>query len=201
MMRWMVLAAAALSLSACVAIPQPIGASVGYANDAALQGMWSGHADKKSAPGFYYVIANDNATMTVVGVSPPDGDDKARWGTLELTTVTLGRNHYLNARETSEDGGPPKPDDMHTANDFVPLYYTIKGDTLSLYSFDEDKVKAAILAKRVQGTITVNKVGLSSYDSVAITADGPHLDAVLKGDDAPALFTPVMTLKRVKASQ
>jgi len=35
-----------------------------------------------------------------------------------------------------------------------------------------------------------------SFDSVAITADGPHLDAFLKRADAPELFEPVMTMHR-----
>ena len=186
---------AALSLCACVAVKEPVGTSVGYANDPALEGLWTGKPGKDKPPGYYHVILNDDATMTVVGVAPRSGDDKASWGTLALTTAKLGPNRYMNLRETSEDGAPPK--DMHAPDESIPLYYTVDGDTLTVFSLDEDKVKAAIRSGRVEGTITVNKVGPASYDSVAITADGPHLDALLAARDAPALFEQAMTLKKV----
>jgi hypothetical protein len=186
----LVLAAlAALSVSACVSVKEPIGTSVGYVNDGALEGLWIGKPSDDKSIGYYHVILNDDATMTVVGIAPRSGKDKASWGTLELTTVVLGANHYMNARETSEDGKPKPPDDAS-----YPLYYTVKGDTLSVFAFDSAKVEDAIKAGRIEGTITKDKFG----DTVAITADGAHLDAFLKAPDAPGMFSPVLELHRPK---
>ncbi|HEX4301572.1 MAG TPA: hypothetical protein VHZ78_02175 [Rhizomicrobium sp.] len=195
MLRFVLGAVAALSLSACVQVTTPIGTSVGYVNDPALEGMWIGKPDEKKSVGYYHVILNDNHTLTVIGISPRTGDDKASWGVVELTTVVLGGHHYLNAREISESGGDP--DKTYDRAAFYPLYYTVKGDTLTLFTFDEAKVKAAIQAGRIEGTITSNKLGSAgSYDTVTITDDGAHLDALLKTPDAPALFEPLMEMHR-----
>ncbi|HXC56135.1 MAG TPA: hypothetical protein VNU97_12630 [Rhizomicrobium sp.] len=192
-LRLALAAFAALSLSACVAVKEPIGTSAGYVNDPALEGLWRGKSSDDGPEGYYHVILNDDRTMTVVGIVPKTPDKKASWGTLELTTVMLGANRYLNARETGEDGGPPKDKD---AAGSIPLYYTISGDTLSLFTFDEKKVTQAIRAGRIAGRIDSSKVGSMTIDTVSITADGPQLDAWLKSPDAPALFEPVMTLHR-----
>jgi len=183
----------AFGLSACVAVKEPVGTSVGYANDPALEGTWRGKSGEDKPEGYYHVLPNDDATMTVIGFAPKNGDDKASWGTLSLTTVTLGPNRYMNVRETSEDGGPPKD---KAASDSIPLLYRIDGDRLSIFTLDEKKVAAAIRAGRIQGTITPNKMGAMQFDTVAITADGQHLDAFLKRADAAELFAPVMQMHR-----
>lgn len=185
---------AALSLSACVSVKQPIGTSVGYVNDPALEGLWLSVPEDKKPPSYVHVLANDDNTFTVVGVAQKHGDDKASWGVLQLTTVRLGANRYMNVHEVSEDG-KPKEADGPDAN--IPLLYTLSGDTLSLFAFDDKKTKDAIRAGRIEGKITQTKFGTGSIDSVAITADGPHLDAFLKGANAPDLFGPVMVLHRV----
>ena len=182
-----ILAALAVSaLSACVSIKQPIGSSVGYVNDPALEGLWIGKPSDDRSLGYYHVILNDNNTMTVVGIAPRQDKIKASWGTLELTTVVLGSNHYMNARETSDDGTPKQ------TSEFYPLYYTISGDNLSIFAFDSSKVADAIKARRIEGTVSKDQYG----ESVAITADGPHLDAALSTRDAPNLFAPAFELHR-----
>jgi len=186
-------ALAALSLSACVAVKEPVGTSIGYVNDPALEGTWRGKSGEDKPEGYYHVLLNDDATMTVVGYAPKSGDDKASWGTLTLTTVQLGPNRYMNVRETGENGGPPQGKD--TAQN-VPLLYRIADDRLSLFMLDDKKVAAAIRAGRIQGTITPSKVMGVTIESVAITADGAHLDALLKRADAPELFSPAMEMHR-----
>ncbi len=184
---------AAAGLCGCVAVKAPVGTSVGCANDPALEGTWRGKSGDDKPDGYYHVLLNDDATMTVVGFAPKNGDDKASWGTLALTTVRLGPNRYMNLHETSEDGGPPK---NKPASDSIPLLYRIDGDTLSVFTLDEKKVTAAIRAGRIAGTLTPIKVMGVTIESVAITADGPHLDAFLKRADAAELFEPVMTMHR-----
>ena len=182
---------AVLCLSACVGVKQPIGSSTGYVNDPALRGTWLSVPDDGKAPAYVHVLLNDDATMTVIGVSQGNDKDKASWGELRLTTVALGPNRYMNVREIAEDGTPKNADAQATS---IPLLYSIKGDVLSLFSFDEKKVAEAIRAHRIQGTIEKTQFG----DTVTITADGPHLDAALTKPGAAALFEPMMTLKRVK---
>jgi hypothetical protein len=99
----------------------------------------------------------------------------------------------MNAVETGENGGPPKDADAAKS---IPLLYTIKGDTLWLLTLDRDRVMAAIRAGKIEGKITPNKINGVSYDTVAITADGAHLDAYMKRPDAPGLFVPVFEMHR-----
>jgi hypothetical protein len=190
-MRFALAAFAALSISACVSINQPIGSSVGYVNDPALEGLWIGKPSQERSIGYYHVILNDNNTMTVVGIAPRHDKDKASWGTLELTTVVLGPNHYMNARETSEDGTPKQ---AGASQEFYPLYYKISGDRLSIFAFDSTKVADAIKQGRIEGTIAKDQYG----ETVAISEDGPHLDASLAAPDAPNLFAPAFELHHAK---
>jgi hypothetical protein len=186
MRRFAVLLFAALSLTACVDVKEPIGTTVGYKNDPDLEGIWHGKSGEDRRDGYYLVIANDDATMTVVGFAPKGPKDKAGWGTLKLTTAALGPNRYMTISDISEQGAPPKDDGS------LPLLYRVHGDTLSLYMLDEKKTAAAIRAKQIEGTITKN----AFTDTVAITADGPALDAFMAKPDAAKLFTVLLELHR-----
>ncbi|HJW41387.1 MAG TPA: hypothetical protein VJ476_09200 [Rhizomicrobium sp.] len=194
--KFIAIAVAALSLSACVSLKEPIGTSVGFKNDPALEGLWVGHTDKGKAITYVHVILNDNDTMTAIGVTPRHGDDKAAWGTLEMTTVKLGANRYLNERETSDDGGPLK-DASSSPGDSASAYYRLAGDTLTISMLDSDKVAKEVDAGRIAGIVhRDDKSGM--VQSVEVTADGAALDAWLAKPDAPKLFEPFMVLKRVE---
>lgn len=194
--KFVALALAALSLSACVSLKEPIGTSVGFKNDPALEGLWVGRTDKDKAITYVHVILNDDDTMTAIGVTPRHGDDKAAWGTLEMTTVRLGANRYLNEREISDDGGPPK-DASNTAGDSASAYYRLDGDTLTISMLDLDKVAKEVDAGRVAGIVHRDDKS-RQVQSVEVTADGAALDAWLAKPDAPKLFEPFMVLKRVR---
>jgi hypothetical protein len=195
--RYAALALAALSLAACVSLKEPIGTSVGYRNDPALEGLWLGKPDKDKPIGYYHVIPNADDSFTVVGIAPKTDKDKASWGTLAMTTVKLGPNRYMNVRETGEDGGPPK--DENTAKS-TPAYYELNGDTLAVFAFDADKVAAEVNAGRVAGIVHMDEQK-QFVQSVEITADGPALDAWLSRTDARKLFVEMMEFKRAKPPQ
>jgi len=187
---------AALSLSACVSLKEPVGTSVGFKNDPALEGLWVGHSEHDTSITYVHVLLNDDDTMTAVGVTPRHDKDKAAWGTLEMTTVRLGGNTYLNERETGDDGKPPKEDDSKA----VSALYRIDGDTLTVFMFDSEKVAKDVDAGRIAGVVhRADKDNL--VQTVEVTADGPALDAWLARSDAPKLFVTFMTFKRATAGE
>jgi hypothetical protein len=194
--KFVALALAALSLSACVSLKEPIGTSVGFKNDPALEGLWVSHPDKDNAITWAHVILNDNDTMTVIGISPRHDGQKAAWGTLEMTTVKLGANRYLNERETGDNGGPPK-DASFAAGSSASAYYRVAGDTLTIYMLNTDRVAKDVDAGRIAGIVHRDDKS-DMVQSVEVTADGPALDAWLAKPDAPKLFEQFIVLKRVR---
>ena len=184
----------ALFAAACLPVTTstPVGSSVGFANDGAIEGTWSGRIDKDSAATTYFhFLANDDNTFTLVGVTTKYGEDKGGWGTYTLTTATLGGHRYINARETINDGKFATADEQKTN---IPLLYTVSGDTLTLYLLDEDKTSAAIAAHKIEGKVTKGQY----TTDVLITADAAHLDALLKTEDGAKLFKVFMVLTRLK---
>jgi hypothetical protein len=189
MKRFALAALLAFALSACVSLPNPIGSSVGFKNDPALEGLWYGKTDKdEKRAAYYHVLLNADNTATAVGVSAGHSDDKGGWAVLAVTTATLGPNHYINGQELFEDGKPKDDKTVYSG------YYTVTGDTLTIYALDDRKVAAEIRAHHIDGTVTPGRFG----DNIAITADAAHVDKWLSSPGAPKLFAPLLTLHRVK---
>jgi len=166
----------------------PVGTTTGLGADAALYGTWKGHDDKaeeKGAVFVHFMKAKDGsiaaATISALG-EPGDG-----WQIYRLRTATLGASHYINAQLTQDNS------DTSLKNANFPLLYVLKGRTLSLYILDEDKVKAAIKAGKIKGTIEPGDSG----DAV-ISEDAAALDAFFAKPQAAALFKPMLVLKRVE---
>jgi hypothetical protein len=185
-------AVAALLLAACLPVQTkaPVGSTVGFANDPALNGTWKGWTKDNPAFSYFHFIPKDDKTITLVGVTPPQKDEKGSWATYTLQTTTLGKNHYMNANEWIDDG---KPVDAAERSMNAAVYYTIEGDTLKAYLLDEDKVKALIADHKIAGTVDKGQ-----YGDVRITEDPAKLDARLAGADAAKLFKLLVTLQRVK---
>jgi hypothetical protein len=185
-----------LTLCAAACLPvttsAPVGSTVGFANDPAIEGTWSGRIDKNSpATTYFHFLANEDNTFTLVGVTTKYGEDKGGWGTYTLNTSNLGGHRYINARETMNDGKFASPEEQK-AN--IPLLYTVSGDTLTLYLLDEDATAAAIASHKIEGKVTK-----SQYTTdVSITADAAHLDALLKTEDGARLFKVFIVLTRLK---
>ena len=76
----------------------------------------------------------------------------------------------------------------------VPVLYKVgKHHTLTLYLLDEDKVKAAIQAGKIAGTVEPG-----DYGDVKITADAAALDAFMATPEAAKLFKDFVVLKRAE---
>jgi hypothetical protein len=193
-LRLIVAIGMALCAAACLPVTTsaPVGSTVGFVNDGAIEGTWSGRIDKDSpATTYFHFLANDDNTFTLVGVTTRSGEDKGGWGTYALTTAVLGGHRYINARETINDGKFASPEEQKTN---IPLLYTISGDTLTLYLLDEDLTAAAIAAHKIDGKVTKGQY----TTDVAITADAAHLDKFLASDDGAKLFKVFMALKRLQ---
>ncbi|HWD29265.1 MAG TPA: hypothetical protein VG387_18985 [Rhizomicrobium sp.] len=185
MRRVAVLLFAALSLGACVMVKEPIGTTVGYRNDPALEGRWTGN-DDKSGSGDLQVTTNSDRAMSVTVTDTNAGTGEQDHLAMTLTTVKLGHNRYMNISDVRGD----KPDDSYPSS--LPLLYRSDGRTLSLYALDEKAVQAAIKSGKIEGDVTITDY----YTTVSITAKGPALDAYMAKDDAAKLFKPFVVLHR-----
>lgn len=194
MFRFIVAIGLALCAAACLPVTTsaPVGSTVGFVNDGAIEGTWSGRMDKDSpATTYFHFLANDDNTFTLVGVTTKSGADKGGWGTYTLTTSVLGGHRYINAREAINNGKFASDDEQKTN---IPLLYTVSGDTLTLYLLDEDLTAAAIAAHKIEGKVTKGQY----TTDVAITADAAHLDKLLAREDGVKLFKVFMVLTRQK---
>jgi hypothetical protein len=187
--------AATLFVSACFppTTKTPLGSTVGFKADPALNGMWRGQHSDKDAPGYIGFVKNADDTMTAVMVSPGLGSDNGEWETFSLKLATLGGKHYMTARATFAKDKPIKPDDDDAIGDII-LLYRVQGKTLALYFADEKKLAAVVKSGKLHGTVSDD----TSSPDVALTSDGPELDKFFASSAAAALFEkPAVTMTKV----
>jgi len=172
----------------------PVGTTAGLGADEALTGTWIGKSldaeDKSDNHTIYFhFLKGKEGNLTALIVGAGDAKDDG-WMAFDLRTAILGKNRFINAVDTFDDNqraeGPLKD-----AN--IPLLYTIKGGKLTLYWLDEDKVKAAIKAGKIAGTVESGDFG-----DVKITAEPAALDAFMATPEAAALFKVFIVLKRAE---
>jgi hypothetical protein len=184
--------ACTLLLAGCLPVTSkaPVGTTAGLAADKALFGTWKGHsadADNKSDGYFHFMAAKDGTLTAAVVLATGSSDDG--WSIFNLRTATLGKNHFINAVETFDKDAPTEGD-LKNAN--IPMLYTLKGRTLTLYLIDEDKAKAAVKAGKIKGEIEPGDMG-----DVVITAAPAELDAFMAKPEAAEMFKALLVLKRV----
>ncbi|MDE2134289.1 MAG: hypothetical protein KGJ49_06780 [Alphaproteobacteria bacterium] len=190
--------ACTLVLAGCLPVTSktPVGTTAGLGADEALLGTWVGHGEDqkdKGAAYFHFLRGKDSAdgaiSALMVMTGPGKSDDG--WMSFTVRTATLGANRYMNAVQTGQDG---KPADDQLKNANLPMLYRFgKNRTLTLYWFDEDKVKEAIAAGKIAGTVEAGNFG-----DVKITADAATLDAFMATPEAAKLFKVFIALKRVE---
>ncbi|MDR3527169.1 MAG: hypothetical protein P4L57_07790 [Rhizomicrobium sp.] len=191
--RWLAVAVCAALLGGCLPVTSktPVGTTTGLSADKALYGSWKGHSpdDAKAKDGFVHFLAAKDGSMTAVLVMADGGSDNG-WTVFGVRTAALGKNHILNAVMTFDKDAPAEGG---LKNATIPLLYVLKGKTLTLYLLDEAKVKAAIKAGTLKGTIEPGASG----DAV-ISEDAAALDAFFAKAEAVALFKPMLVLKKVE---
>lgn len=184
--------ACAFVLTGCLPVTSktPVGTTTGLAADPALFGIWKGHspdADNKDDGFFHFMLAKDGAITVAVILARGSSDDG--WTIFNARTATLGKNHFINAVETFDKDAPAEGK-LKNAN--IPLLYTLKARTLTIYLVDEDKAKAAVRAGKLKGTIEPGANG-----DVEFTSEAAELDAFMATPEAAGLFKVMMVLKKV----
>jgi hypothetical protein len=157
-----------------------------------LAGVWKGRMAAGDTFSYFTFFPQEDGTMSAVIVTPPSPKDKGGWGAFTLQTVTLGPNHFMNVRETIDEG---KPGSGTMADNTVPVLYRLNGDgALVLYIIDETAAKNAIKTGKIAGTIDPGE-----YGDIALTATPGDLDAYMASPGGRALFVkPLAILRRVK---
>jgi len=178
----------------------PVGTTAGLDADEALTGTWIGRAEdqedksRKKDKGVLYLHFlkdKDAGGFSVLWAATGDGKDNGEWMSFKVGTARLGTNRYMNAVETGKDG---KPVDGALKDASFPLLYSFgRHHRLTLYMLDEDKVKAAIKAAKIAGTVESG-----DYGDVKITAEPAALDAFMATPEAAALFKVFIVLKRAE---
>lgn len=180
-----------LLLAGCLPVTSrtPVGTTAGLGADTALYGTWKGHGldSEKKIDGYFHFMQARDGSMTVAMVMATGTDDDG-WTIFNAHTATLGKNRYLNALETFDKDAPAEGE-LKNAN--IPLLYTVRGRTLTLYLLDEDKTKQAVRDGKLKGEIEPGESG-----DVVITADAAELDAFMAKPEAAELFKVMMVLKR-----
>lgn len=183
-----------MGLGACppVTSKTPIGTTVTAASDPALTGVWKGRVSSSDTASYFTFLPQDDGTITAIVITPPTPQDKGGWGVFALKSVQLGSNHYMNARETIDDG---KPASGKMADNVIPILYKVNGDgALVLYIVDEQAAKNAIKSGKLAGTVEEGQFG-----DVTLTAGPGELDAYMASPAGRALFVkPLVILRRDK---
>jgi hypothetical protein len=182
-----------IGLAACppVTSKTPVGTTVKAVRDPALTGVWRGKVADGDTVSYFTFLPQDDGTYSVVLVTPPSAKDNGGFGVFGAQTVTLGRFHFINARELTDDNKAAKG---AMADNTIPLLYRLEGDTLVLYLMDEDATRNAIKTGKIKGTAEEGQFG-----DVTLTASPGDLDAYMASPAARALFTkPLVVLKKVK---
>jgi len=193
-LRIVLVLACAVLLAGCLPVTTktPVGTTAGLGADPALFGTWVGHSEDASAKNpppiyFHFMLGKDGTMTAAYLIATGTNDDE--WLAFALHTATLGGNRYIDALNTL-DNGKPVEGDLKTLN--IPLLYTLKGKTLTLYLLDEDKARAAVKSGAIAGT-----VGAGDSGDVVITADAKALDAFMAKPETAKLFKVLIVLKRI----
>ena len=200
-----------LLLAGCLPVTSkvPVGTTAGLGADPALLGTWTGRAedqpdqdknDKDKGTLYIHFLpakSPDGPAINGVWVVTKNGKNDGELNIYVLRTAKLGDNNFIDVVKFTNSDTQTKPGaapDNGLNGGFIPLLYTIgKHRTLSLYLLDEDKVKAAITAGKIAGTVETGNFG-----DVTITADAHALDAFMATPEAAKLFKVFVVLHKAE---
>ena len=200
-----------LLLAGCLPVTSktPVGTTAGLGADDALYGTWIGRAEDqpdqdkndkdKGTLYLHFLPGKSLDAPTITGVWVVAGSDKtnSELNLYELRTAKLGDNHFIDVLKliaVDKEAKADAPLDNGLNGGAIPLLYKFgKHHTLTLYLLDEDKVKAAIAAGKIAGTVEKGDFG-----DVTITADAAALDAFFATAEAAKLFKLFVVLHKAE---
>ena len=102
--------AVVVGVAATACLPVTTSSSIGPAvskPDPVLTGMWKGRVGETRAMSYFTFFPQSDATLKVVMLMPPAANEDGGWMIFQARSVTLGSNHYLDARQIDDGGKPP----------------------------------------------------------------------------------------------
>jgi hypothetical protein len=153
--------------------------------DAKLVGSWRG--TKEGDVVFFHVMEKEAGLIDAVLVGT-DSKKGAIVITLEGFTTELGGKKYLNLRPKTAK--TEYGEGWNVSDRYLFVLYSVANGALSLSMMDDDIVKAAVTAGKLEGEV---KDG-----DVVLTSDTPKLAEFVKGADSAKLFKLFATFKPVR---
>ena len=192
----------ALLLAGCGAVTttHEIGTTAGLRTDLALVGTWKDDVFRQDFGQDIHVVPVGQGTLTAfesrIRQRP---DDVGSFTIYSFTTAKLGDNHFINADVIRLEG-----DKSAKRPGWLPLFYTVRGNSLKLYYLEQERAAKAIEAGLIAGRIDRHQRKSDDgkvedvIDNVEITAEPAALDAFMAKPEAVALFRLYMQLRKIE---
>lgn len=169
-----VLALAMLSACASVTTNHPIGIAHGAVNDERILGAWTFVPNDPSNGTASAFILKQGQGLSALLVITSENE----WWEADIVPGKAGQHNMLNVRPLLKNGEPVKDGDK--IEGYYPLRYIAGAEeSISLFLWSEDELRAAIRNKRIAGSETDGRI--------VLTADPGALDAFF-ATEAESLF-------------
>jgi hypothetical protein len=143
-----------------------VGGEEAIITDSGLPGLWK----SPGKPGFFMIVGHKNDMLSFFFFEQDFTADAEYYA--GYATRTKGET-FLNIRRYKAAGEPPAD------QGYIPAYYKLDGDKLTIALFDTDPVDVAIQAKKIAGVASVKKSAYSSTPT-RLTAPGKDVSAFLR---------------------
>jgi hypothetical protein len=193
-LRTVLIVVCTLLLAGCLPVTSktPVGTTVGLGADPALIGTWQGYDQEHHHLHVYlHIYARKDVGLIAVQVATGNKQEDGGVMLYQLKTTTLGANRFLDVFKFCDDGDQAKWTDLNGGS--TPVLYRIAHHTLTLSQLDEDKVKAAIAAGAIAGTVEPG-----DYGDVQLTADAKTLDAFMARPETAKLYKILMVFRKTE---
>src|SRR5437764_13871482 len=171
----------AIFFSSCeVFLINPLSDSARDKPDERLLGKWI-NKDEKEKGGFVQFDAGANREFNISFLG---GKYEEKNPLFTARTTTIGGHYYISLNPTNEDRD----------KGYLLAKYEMKGDEMTVWLLDSDKVKAAIVQKKLKGDVSQ---GVGS--TITITDAADKVRSFLESPKSSELFKYLGTFERIKA--
>ena len=171
----------ALFFSACeVVLTNPLSDSARDKPDERLLGKWINKDEKEKG----VFVQFDTGANREFNVSFLGGKSEEKNPVFTALTTTIGGHYYMTLNPTDEDRD----------KGYFLARYEMKGDEMTVWLLDSDKVRAAIGQKKLKG-----EVGQGAAPKITITDAADKVRSFLESPKSSELFKYLGTFERIKA--